>query len=113
MRLFYRKYGSGLPLIILHGLFGSSDNWVSIAKGLSDRFTVLLPDLRNHGQSPHSNIHDYNSMKDDLYDLVNELKIEKVFPGAELIVVPGAGHWIHADNPEMVTKCFLKFLDIA
>jgi esterase len=52
-------------------------------------------------------------MKDDLYDLVNELKIEKVFPGAELIVVPGAGHWIHADNPEMVTKCFLKFLDIA
>jgi pimeloyl-ACP methyl ester carboxylesterase len=39
------------------------------------------------------------------------IKIQKIFPGAELIVVPGAGHWIHADNPEMVRKCFLKFLD--
>jgi pimeloyl-ACP methyl ester carboxylesterase len=38
-------------------------------------------------------------------------EIRKVFPGAEFIVIPGAGHWIHVDNPEMVTKCFLKLLD--
>jgi esterase len=264
MKLFYRKYGSGPTLIILHGLFGSSDNWVSIAKSLSSRFTIILPDLRNHGQSPHSQIHDYNSMKEDLYELVNELKpgkfflaghsmggktavnftlkwpeflygliiadisplvqaksntddlnqhlqilnfilntdlsgfrsrneveslldqkikserikelilknlkreednsfswkinasaiyknldkimegiatadkvdtitgfpvsflrgenssylpendfhgIREVFPGAEFITIPGAGHWIHADNPEMVTKCFLRLLE--
>jgi esterase len=79
MKLFYRKYGSGQPLIILHGLFGSSDNWVSIAKGISDRFTVILPDQRNHGQSPHSQIHDYNSMKEDLYELVNDLGWDKFF----------------------------------
>ncbi len=79
MKLFYRKYGNGPPLIILHGLYGSSDNWVSIAKNLSDFFTVYLPDLRNHGQSPHSEVHDYESMSSDLLELANDLKINKFF----------------------------------
>jgi esterase len=79
MKLFYRKYGSGPPLIILHGLYGSSDNWVSIAKSISDRFTVFLPDQRNHGQSPHSPVNDYNSMTEDLFELVNDLKLQKFF----------------------------------
>lgn len=79
MKLFYRKYGSGPALFILHGLFGSSDNWATIAKKLSDTFTVYLPDARNHGQSPHSDIHDYESMRDDLHELVTGLSIERFF----------------------------------
>jgi pimeloyl-ACP methyl ester carboxylesterase len=79
MKLFFRKYGSGPPLIILHGLFGSSDNWVTIAKSLSDSFTIYLPDQRNHGRSPHSNIHDYDSMRDDLVELVSDLSLGKFF----------------------------------
>ena len=79
MKLFYRKYGEGPPLIILHGLYGSSDNWVTIAKNLSDSFTVYLPDQRNHGQSPHSEIHDYDSMRDDLFELVRDLSLKKFF----------------------------------
>jgi esterase len=79
MKLFYRKYGSGPPLIILHGLYGSSDNWGTIAKKLSDTFTVYLPDQRNHGQSPHSDIHDYDSMRNDLFELVNELSLKQFF----------------------------------
>jgi pimeloyl-ACP methyl ester carboxylesterase len=79
MKLFYRKFGDGPPLIILHGLYGSSDNWVSIAKKIGDSFTVYLPDLRNHGQSPHSDTHDYNSMRDDIFELVSELRIKKFF----------------------------------
>lgn len=79
MKLFFRKYGKGPPLIILHGLFGSSDNWVTIAKNLADTYTVYLPDQRNHGQSPHSDIHDYYSMRDDLYELVSDLKLKKFF----------------------------------
>lgn len=71
MRLFCRKYGSGPPLIILHGLFGSSDNWVTFAKSISESFTVYLPDLRNHGQSPHNTVHDYGSMADDLAELAD------------------------------------------
>jgi esterase len=79
MKLFYRKYGSGPPLVILHGLYGSSDNWVTIAKRLGDNFTVYLPDQRNHGQSPHSVVHDYDSMRDDIYELVTDLGITKFF----------------------------------
>lgn len=79
MKLFFRKYGNGPPLVILHGLYGSSDNWVAIAKSLSDSFTVYLPDQRNHGQSPHSLIHDYDSMRDDLFELARDLKLKKFF----------------------------------
>lgn len=77
MKLFYRKYGNGPPLIILHGLFGSSDNWGTIANKLSDSFTVYLPDQRNHGQSPHDSRHDYDAMRDDLYELAMSLKLKK------------------------------------
>jgi esterase len=79
MKLFYRKFGAGPPLIILHGLYGSSDNWVTIAKILGDTYTVYLPDQRNHGQSPHSDIHDYVSMRDDLFELVTDLRLKKFF----------------------------------
>jgi esterase len=79
MKLFYRKYGNGPPLIILHGLYGSSDNWVTIAKNLSDIYTVYLPDQRNHGRSPHHMIHDYDSMRNDLFELAGELKLKKFF----------------------------------
>lgn len=79
MKLFYRKYGNGPPLIILHGLYGSSDNWVTIAKKLGDIYTVYLPDQRNHGQSPHSMIHDYDSMRNDLFELAGGLKLKKFF----------------------------------
>jgi esterase len=78
MKLFYRKYGNGPPLFILHGLYGSSDNWVTVARSISHKFTVYLPDQRNHGQSPHSHLHDYDSMSHDLFELIEELKINKI-----------------------------------
>ncbi len=79
MKLFYRKFGEGPPLIILHGLYGSSDNWVTVARQLGDSYTVYLPDQRNHGQSPHSEVHDYDSMRDDLFEFVTDLKLKKFF----------------------------------
>jgi esterase len=79
MKLFCRKYGSGPPLIILHGLYGSSDNWVTVARELSSKFTVYLPDQRNHGQSPHDALHDYASLAQDLLELTMELGIRRFF----------------------------------
>ncbi|MDG5799714.1 alpha/beta fold hydrolase [Marinilabiliaceae bacterium ANBcel2] len=80
MQLFYRKFGTkeGSPvLIILHGLYGSSDNWISLARELESYFTVIIPDLRNHGNSFHSKIHSYEAMADDLYDLLESFPDEK------------------------------------
>lgn len=78
MKLFYRKYGeAGPPLIIVHGLYGSGDNWVSIARELSARFEVYVIDQRNHGQSPHSDTHDYPAMRDDLKMFMDAEGIEQ------------------------------------
>lgn len=78
MELFYRKSGSGAPLVILHGLFGSSDNWQTLAKKFSHEFTVIVPDLRNHGQSPHSDEISYGSMARDLQELYDKLGLQPV-----------------------------------
>jgi pimeloyl-ACP methyl ester carboxylesterase len=79
MKLFYREFGSGLPLVILHGLYGSSDNWVSIAKQLSHNFRVILPDQRNHGLSPHNPDHSYQSLAGDLKELCISLSVDNFF----------------------------------
>lgn len=75
MKLFFREKGKGEPLIILHGLWGASDNWLPIAQTLSDRFRVILPDLRNHGQSPHADEMDYESMSEDIIRFIEELQL--------------------------------------
>lgn len=69
MELFYRKIGiSGPQLIILHGLYGSSDNWISIAKLLGNHFEIFLIDQRNHGKSPHSTEFNYDLLSNDLFE---------------------------------------------
>src|SRR5674476_1581412 len=73
MKLFYRQFGSGKPLIILHGLLGLSDNWVSIGKKLALNYNVIIPDLRNHGQSPHSSNFNYDVMAEDIVELLDDL----------------------------------------
>ncbi len=75
MKLFYRKQGKGRNVIILHGLFGSSDNWMSVAKMLANEYTVWLIDQRNHGQSPHADEFSYEAMARDLNDFIEEHNI--------------------------------------
>ncbi len=77
MELFYRKYGQGPSLIIVHGLYGSSDNWTGIARALGKYFEVYVVDQRNHGRSPHSSEHNYDLMKNDLYEFVEKHSIRK------------------------------------
>ena len=78
MKLFYRKFGKGQPLFILHGLFGQSDNWNTLAKQISEQgFEVYTIDQRNHGLSPHSTTWDYHSMSSDIEELMQDLLLEK------------------------------------
>lgn len=76
MKLFYRSVGEGRPIIIVHGLYGSSDNWLSIAKRL-DGFQCFLLDQRNHGQSPHTESHTYEDMVSDLKLFIEEHNLRK------------------------------------
>lgn len=77
MKLFFQKIGKGPAFIILHGLYGSSDNWISIAKKLSDKYTVYMVDQRNHGRSAHDNAHTYQLMCDDLNEFIKDHNLIK------------------------------------
>ncbi len=63
----FKKLGTGPPIVIVHGLFGSLDNWMTFAKRLSDNFEVFAVDLRNHGKSFHSDQMSLESMSSDLH----------------------------------------------
>ncbi len=76
MKLAYNHYGSGPHIIILHGLFGSSDNWATLAKKLAQNFSVYIIDQRNHGRSPHSNEMSYDLMAADLFGFMNDEGID-------------------------------------
>jgi pimeloyl-ACP methyl ester carboxylesterase len=110
MNLHYRKLGKGHPLIIVHGLYGSSDNWLSIGKELSENFEVYIIDQRNHGKSPHHSSHTYSDLKEDLYQFMIEQNIEKAIllghsMGGKTVM------FFAADYPEMVSS--LLIADIA
>lgn len=78
LRLAYKKYGDGDPLIILHGLLGSSGNWHTLARSVFCRyFTVYTVDQRNHGRSPHADRIDYPVMAADLVRFLEDHEIKK------------------------------------
>ncbi|WP_430402287.1 alpha/beta fold hydrolase [Fluviicola sp.] len=77
--LYSKKIGDlGQPIVILHGIFGSSDNWVTVAKALSNNFQVYLLDLPNHGQSPKSDDFSYKNMSDAILNFLDENKLAQV-----------------------------------
>ncbi|MCU0894648.1 MAG: alpha/beta fold hydrolase, partial [Rhodospirillales bacterium] len=72
-----REFGDGPPLVILHGLFGSGQNWQSIARRLAEDHRVLTVDLRNHGGSPNAPEMTFSEMVDDLRVLLEDRGIER------------------------------------
>jgi pimeloyl-ACP methyl ester carboxylesterase len=66
MQLHLKQLGHGEPVVLLHGLFGQADNWFGVAPKLAEKFHLLIPDLRNHGHSPHHPEMDYPLMAADV-----------------------------------------------
>lgn len=79
MQLHFKQLGHGEALVLLHGLFGSADNWFGVAPKLAEKFHVFIPDLRNHGQSPHDTEMDYPLMAADVENFFIAHKIESAF----------------------------------
>jgi esterase len=75
MKLFYREIGEGKPIVLIHGLFGASDNLLSVGKILAEKYKVYLIDARNHGQSPHSEDWNYSLMAEDLREFLMDHNI--------------------------------------
>ena len=97
-------------MVIVHGLYGSSDNWMNIGKHLAEKHTVYMPDQRNHGRSPFASTHSYNDLKNDLEEFFEQHQIEKAIllghsMGGKVAM------WFAADFPEKIEK--LVIADIA
>jgi esterase len=110
MELFYRKEGKGPVVVIIHGLYGSSDNWLNMGKRLAEKHTVFILDQRNHGRSGFSDQNSYDDMKDDLSEFFRRQQVDS----ATLIGHSMGGKtamWFAADYPEKVEK--LVIADIA
>ena len=103
MELFFRKEGNGPPLVIVHGLYGSSDNWINIGKRLAEKHTVYMLDQRNHGRSPFADSHTYDDLRNDLETFFEQHQIKKAIllghsMGGKVAM------WFAADFPEKVEK---------
>ena len=77
--LHFTSSGSGKPLIVLHGLFGSGKNWQSHARQFADHFQVFNVDLRNHGESFHADEMNYSVMATDVVHLLHRLELGNCF----------------------------------
>jgi pimeloyl-ACP methyl ester carboxylesterase len=78
MKLHFNHMGQGEPIVILHGLFGSSDNWQTLGKQIAETHSVYLVDQRNHGRSPHSDAFDYDLLAADLKELTEAEGLDKI-----------------------------------
>jgi esterase len=102
MQLHFQHYGEGKPLIILHGLFGMSDNWVTLARRYADHYSVYTVDLRNHGKSGHHEVFNYEAMVDDLNEFMHDHDLkEAAFLGHSM--GGKAAMQFSFDFPDMVT----------
>ncbi|RJX74231.1 alpha/beta fold hydrolase [Vibrio sinensis] len=77
-QLNYKLEGEGHTIVLIHGLFGNLDNLGILARTLKEDYQVLSVDLRNHGLSFHSNCHNYESLAQDVADLLKNLNIQQV-----------------------------------
>ena len=79
MQILHSKIiGEGVPLLILHGYFGMSDNWKSLGNKFAEGFQTHLIDQRNHGRSFHSTNFNYDCLADDLFRYVIHHNLKKI-----------------------------------
>ena len=83
--LFFRKVNARASTtrstwIFLHGLLGSSKNFMSLARNdkVSYHNDIYLPDIRNHGQSPHTETHELEDLTADLIEFMDSQNLDKV-----------------------------------
>ena len=83
---------NGAPLVVLHGLFGSGDNWRSQARSLSEGRVVLVPDMPNHGLSNHTDLTAYHEVADMVWGALDSPELARALPHGTVDRVALLGH---------------------
>lgn len=110
LSLYSRILGEGPPAVILHGVYGSGDNWNTFVKPLLETHQVHLVDLRNHGRSPQSDVFNYEVLTADVARYMQERNL-----GPSMVIGHSMGGkvamWLAWQHPELVKA--LVVVDIA
>ncbi|MFC5270632.1 alpha/beta fold hydrolase [Adhaeribacter terreus] len=110
MKLHFRTLGEGQPFVIMHGLFGTSDNWQTLGKRFSETHKVYLVDMRNHGRTEHSHEFNYQLMADDILEFVKQENLQNPIIMGHSMGGKAAMNFA-LQNPEMLER--LIVVDIA
>ena len=76
-KIFFREFGKGDDLVILHGILGCSDIWIPVARKLSEHYHVVVPDLPNHGLSEHTESIEFGHTAEIMCDFLKSNQIER------------------------------------
>jgi esterase len=101
MRLHFRVEGEGSPFVILHGLLGSLDNWRMLSRRLTRDFKVFSLDLRNHGQSPHSEMMNYPIMARDVRAFIDHQGLSPVIVLGHSMGAKSPCNWLPTIRSEL------------
>jgi esterase len=109
MQLHSQSHGAGPPSLILHGLFGSLDNWHTVSRKLSRNYPHLNEAIRVGRKFNKPTLFIRGALSDYLGEEDFPL-IEELFPQAEIETLPGADHWVHAEVPDLLVRTVSSFL---
>jgi pimeloyl-ACP methyl ester carboxylesterase len=110
MKLHFRTLGEGQPFVIMHGLFGTSDNWQTLGRRFSETHKVYLVDMRNHGRTEHNPELDYQFMADDIKEFIQSENLQNPIVMGHSMGGKAAMQFA-LQNPDLLSK--LIVVDIA
>ena len=111
MILHATQFGSGQPLLILHGFLGMSDNWKTLGNLFSKDYQVHLIDQRNHGRSFHADAFNYELLAQDLCNYIQHYQLENIYLVGHSMGGKVAMHLTQM-YPKRVSKCVIVDMGI-
>lgn len=78
-KIYYEEYGSGLPLLLLHGGFGSIHDFQQVIPELSNHFRVIAVDSPGHGRSEQADSLGFELMANYISEIIDKLQLDSVY----------------------------------
>lgn len=77
--IYYEEYGSGMPLILFHGGFGSIHDFQQVIPELAKHFRVIALDSPGHGRSEQADTLSFDLMTDYFSNMIDQFNLDSVY----------------------------------